>query len=141
MKVKECMCNNVFCVKPETTVVEIAKLMNDKHVGCVPICDNNAICGIVTDRDIILRTIACGKDVNTTPASEIMSCNVCTCKQDDEISNAESIMANNQIRRLPVCDKNNNVVGILTMGNFAQNECEIGKEQVSTTIEYICRCN
>lgn len=142
MKVKECMCNTVCCAKPETTVNEIAKMMNDNHIGCVPVCDeNNCICGIVTDRDIILRTIACNKNVNTTPASEIMTCNVCTCMQDDEISNAESKMANNQVRRLPVCDSNNHVVGILTMGNLAQYEDEIGKKQVSTTIEDICRCN
>ncbi len=141
MKVKDCMCNDVCCANPATTVNEIAKMMCDNHIGCVPVCDeNNCICGIVTDRDIILRTLACNKNSNTTQASEIMSCNVCTCKQEDEVSNAQSKMANNQIRRLPVCDNNNHVVGILTLGNLAQNEDEIGKKQVSTTIEDIYKC-
>ena len=89
MKVKECMCTNVYCVKPDTTVNNIARIMNENHVGCVPVCDEqNTLCGIVTDRDIILRTIACNKNVNTTPASEIMTTDVCTCNQDDDITNA-----------------------------------------------------
>ena len=141
MKVKDCMCQNVCCVKPETKITEVAKLMNDNHIGCIPVCDNNnCICGILTDRDILLRTIACNKDVNTATASEIMSTNVCTCKEDDEMTNAESKMSQNQIRRLPVCDQNNKVVGILTLGNLAQNERELGVQEVCTTIEGICNC-
>lgn len=139
MKVKECMSNDVCCVKPETKIYEIAKLMSENHIGCIPICDeNNSICGIVTDRDILLRCVACNKDANRTPVSDIMTCNVCTCKENDEITNAESKMGENQIRRLPVCDDNNKVVGILTLGNLVQNDGDIGKQQVCTTLENIC---
>ena len=67
MKVKDCMCTEVCCVKPETTVHDVAKLMCQNHIGSIPVCDtNNCLCGIVTDRDIILRSIACDKDVKTT---------------------------------------------------------------------------
>ena len=139
MKVKECMCNDVCCVKPETKIYEIAKLMSENHIGCIPVCDeNNSICGIVTDRDILLRCVACNKDTNNTPVSDIMTCNVCTCKESDEITNAETKMGENQIRRLPVCDDNNKVVGILTLGNLVQNDGNIGKQQVCTTLENIC---
>ena len=142
MKVKDCMCQTVYCVKPETKINEVAKLMGEHHIGCMPVCDNNnCICGILTDRDIILRTIACNKDVNTTTASDIMSTNVCICKEDDDMTNAESKMANNQIRRLPVCDENNHVIGIITLGNLAQNDVQLGKQQVCTTIENICNCS
>ena len=56
MKVKDCMCNDVCCVKPETKINEVAKIMSQNHIGCVPVCDqNNCICGIITDRDILLR--------------------------------------------------------------------------------------
>ena len=80
MKVKDCMCTDVCCVKPETTIRDVAKLMSQNHIGSLPVCDtNNCLCGIVTDRDIILRSIACDKDVKTTPVSDIMSTNVCTC--------------------------------------------------------------
>lgn len=142
MKVKECMCNDVCCVKPETKIYEVAKLMGENHIGCIPVCDEkNSICGIVTDRDVLLRCIACDKDSKETPVSDIMSCDVCTCKQDEEMTNAESKMAQNQIRRLPVCDDNNHVVGILTLGNLAQNDTELGKQEVCTIIENICNCN
>ena len=111
MKVRDCMCNQVSCVNPQTTINDVAKLMQQNHVGCIPVCDNNnCICGILTDRDILLRTVACNKDTNQTCASDIMTTNVCTCKQDDEMSNAESKMANNQIRRLPVFDENNKTI-------------------------------
>ncbi len=142
MKVKECMCNDVCCIKPETKIHEVAKLMSENHIGCIPVCDNNnSVCGIVTDRDILLRCVACNKDTNQTPVSDIMSTNVCTCKQDDDITNAQSKMGQNQIRRLPVCDDKNRVIGILTLGDLAQNNNEIGKQQVCLTFENICDCN
>lgn len=64
MKVKECMCKEVACVNPNTTVCDVAKLMLDKHVGCIPVCnEKNNVVGLVTDRDLILRTLAYEKDI------------------------------------------------------------------------------
>ena len=141
MKVKDCMCSDVFWIAPNTSVNEAAKIMGEKHVGCLPVCDENQnICGIVTDRDILLRVVANDKDTNTCQVSEIMTSNVFTCKEDDEMTNAQTQMKENQIRRLPVCDSTNKVVGILTLGNIAQNDTEIGKQQVSDTLNAICDC-
>ena len=87
MKVKDCMCGEVCCVKPETNISEIAKLMEKNHIGCVPVCDNkDCIVGVITDRDIILRSVACDKDLKTTKASEIMTCNVCNKFVDSDIN-------------------------------------------------------
>lgn len=142
MKAKECMCNDVCCVKPNATVYDVAKLMNDNHIGCVPVCNNeNSVCGIVTDRDIILRSIVNNKNVKETPISEIMSCNVCTCNEDDEINTVEDKMSKNQIRRIPVCDSQNKIVGILTLGDLANNSKEVGEKNVCTILENICDCN
>ena len=142
MKVKDCMCNNVFTVKPDTNIQTVVKLMSENHIGCVPVCDDNQnICGIVTDRDILLRSVACNKDVNSTPISEIMTTNVCTCNQNASVAEAQTKMGTNQIRRLPVCDENNNLVGILTLGNLSQNDNEIGKHEVCTTLNNICNCH
>lgn len=142
MKVKDCMCNDVCCVNPNTTVKEVAKLMGENHIGCIPVCnDNNCICGIVTDRDVLLRCVACDKETNQTPVSEIMSLNVCSCKENDDMTTAEGLMGENQIRRLPVCDENNHVIGILSIGDLAQNDGELGKGQVCTTISNICNCD
>ena len=140
MKVKDCMCGEVCCVKPDTKVYEVAKLMEKNHIGCVPVCDNqNCLVGVITDRDIILRTVACDKDVKSTNASDIMTCNVCTCNENDDISDAEQKMATNQIRRIPVVD-NNKVIGILTLGDLAQYSDEIGEEYFCDTVEDICGC-
>lgn len=141
MKVSECMCDKVCFVKPDCKVGEVAKLMCQNHIGCIPVCDNNnSVVGIVTDRDIILRSIACDKDVKQTPVSEIMTCNVCTCGCNDEVYTAENKMAQNQIRRIPVIE-NDKLVGILTMGDLAHFNRQLGKEEVCTTIENICDCN
>lgn len=140
MKVKDCMCGEVCCVNPETKIYEIAKIMEKNHIGCVPVCNNeNCIVGVITDRDIILRGIACDKDVKNTNASDIMTCNVCTCNENDNISEVERKMAENQIRRIPVVD-NNKVIGILTLGDLAHYNNEIGKNEVCNTIEDICQC-
>ena len=142
MKVKDCMSNNVYWVKPETNIQDVVKLMSQNHIGCVPVCDNNNdVCGIITDRDILLRSVACNKDVTTTPISEIMTTKVCTCTQNENIDEAQNKMGNHQIRRLPVCDENNKLVGILTLGNLSQNDNQIGKHEVCQTLNNICDCN
>ncbi len=139
MKVKECMCENVCCVKPETTVKEVAKLMCTKCIGSVPICDSDdCICGIITDRDIILKTLACDKDPNCTKVEEIMSKNVCTCKENDDISVVETKMAENQIRRIPVCNEENNIIGILTLKDLTENQEKIGCKEIGQTLKEIC---
>lgn len=140
MKVKDCMCEDVCTIKPESTLREVAKMMSEKHIGCMPVCDNNnCVCGIITDRDLVLRGIACNKDINNTKVSDIMTCNVCSCSETDDITNAETKMGQKQIRRLPVCDENNKIVGILTIGDLANKK--VNKEELSTTLEDICNCN
>ncbi len=138
MKVKDCMCKEVCYLKPETTIVDTAKLMNDQHIGVVPICDEEKrVLGMVTDRDIVLRGVANGKDINSTPICEIMTTNKCTCMEEDDICDAQEKMEEKQIRRIIVADENNKIVGILTLGNMSQNE-KIETEDVGETLEKIC---
>ena len=138
MKVKECMCNKVFSCTPSTTVYDVAKLMQQNHVGCIPVCDNQkCMVGIITDRDLVLRGIASNKDAKQTPVSEIMTTNVCTCQPNDDMQQAQNKMGQEQIRRLPVIE-NGQVVGMLTMGNLAQNDLDLGQQQVSDTFNSIC---
>lgn len=142
MKIKDCMCNNVHYVKADCKVSDVINLMNSNHIGCVPICDDeNKICGILTDRDILLRSTAYNKDNCNTLVSDIMTTNVCTCNENDEICEAEKKMAKNQIRRIPICNQDNKIVGILTLGDLAQNCKNIGKEDVCETLEDICSKN
>lgn len=141
MKVKDCMCHEVVYLTPESTVEDCAKLMCNSHVGCIPVCDSNkTIVGLVTDRDVILRSIACNKDIKTTPISDIMTCKICSCGPDEEINEAEQKMSKEQIRRLPVVDENNQIIGIITLGDLCTNQ-NINTEGVCQTLENICGCN
>lgn len=140
MRVKECMCNNVVYTNPGDTIENVAKLMNENHVGCIPVCEEAGnVVGFVTDRDIILRSVACGKDCANTKVSEIMTTQVVKTTPDTEIDEVTKTMSNNQIRRLPVIE-NGKVVGILTLGDIARNEC-ISKENLGNTMECICGCD
>ncbi len=139
MKVKECMCSQVSCVNPQTTLSDAAKVMQQQHVGCVPVCDTNKnIVGLITDRDIVLRGVACSKDTNTTPVSEIMTTQVYTITPDAEVTEASQIMCNCQVKRVPVIE-NNSIVGMITLGDLANNQSVQG-QQVYQTVEGICKC-
>lgn len=141
MKVKECMSSNICCCSPESTVYDAAKLMNTNHVGCIPVCDNNQnVVGILTDRDITLRTVACDKDVKTTPVSEVMTCQVCCCESESDINEATQLMSDFQVRRIPVM-QNNKIVGMLTLGDLANSHTNINANEVCDTLENICDCH
>lgn len=140
MKIKDCMCENVKWVTPETNVWNCTKVMQDNKIGCVPVCNKeNEVVGIVTDRDVILRAIACDKDYKNTPVSDIMTTNVFVCNANSEIEEAENLMSKNAIRRLPVIE-NNKIVGIITLGNLFQNK-NINTNHASNTFENICDCH
>lgn len=139
MRVKECMCNKVVKATSDTTLEQIAKLMQENNVGCVPICNNeNNVIGFITDRDIITRCVASNKNCSKTTAADIMTQNVIKTTPDTEINEAQKTMANNQIKRLPVIE-NNKIVGIITIGDLAQNR-NVPTRDVGVTVECICGC-
>lgn len=140
MKVNECMCKNVICANANTTVYEVANLMSENHIGCVPICDTQKkVVGLVTDRDITLRSVACGKDPKTTPISDIMTSTIYKVNPTAEVSEASKMMCDCQIRRIPVI-QDNALVGIITLGDLAHNE-NVNQIEISNTIEGICKCD
>lgn len=142
MEVKECMSTKVCYCTPQSSVKDVAKLMCDNHVGCVPVCnDDNCVVGVITDRDVILRTIACDKDACNTKVTDIMTTNPCCCSPETKIDEATKLMSNLQIRRIPVCDNNNKIVGILSLGDLAHHDKEVGPSDVCATLENICKCN
>lgn len=140
MKVKDCMCNQVEYVTPSNTVHDCATIMYNKRIGCVPICNNSKnVVGLVTDRDIILRCVACNKNPNTTPVSEIMTCEVCCCNSEDDIQKAQDLMSKNQVKRIPIIE-NEKLIGMLTLGDLAANT-QVDNTNVGNTLECICECD
>ena len=137
MRVKECMSENVVWATGDNTVYDAAKLMNENHIGSIPVCDNNQnLVGIITDRDIVLRTIACDKDVRHTKVTDIMTTDVIRTSRDTEVSWVADIMAKNQIRRIPVVE-DEKLVGIISVGDLAKNT-EVPDQEVSNCMTHIC---
>ncbi len=138
MKVEECMCNEVCSCTPDCTIADCAKMMCGNHVGCIPVCnDNNEILGIVTDRDLVLRCVACDKDPATTKISDIMTQDICCCTPTDDIENVEGKMNKLHVRRIPVVE-GKKVIGMVTIADLVKNQ-STEKNNVYFTIENICK--
>jgi CBS domain-containing protein len=118
MKVKDIMTKSVAYVNPSSTVIDAAKLMQQHNVGSIPVCDQGGIVGIVTDRDIIVRNVASGKNPQQTAVRDVMTQNVLTVNPDMEMDEVTKMMASCKIRRVPVVD-HNNLVGIVALGDVA----------------------
>ncbi len=118
MKVKDIMTKNVAYIKPDTTVADAAKLMQQHNVGSIPVCDQTGVVGVVTDRDIVLRNVTAGQDPKSTRVSTIMTTSIATVSSDTDVNKVGDIMSKNQIRRIPVVD-NNSLVGIVALGDLA----------------------
>ena len=139
MQVKDCMSKEVIWANWNNTLYDVAKLMNENHIGSVPVCDDNKkLVGIITDRDIILRGIACDKDIKQTKATDIMTTKVIRTSKDTELDWVADIMAKNQIRRVPVVE-DEKLVGMISVGDLARNE-NVDDKQIGTCMCHICDC-
>lgn len=118
MKVKDVMTKDIAYVNPNDNVERAAQLMSEYNVGSVPVCDNGKILGIVTDRDITLRSVAKGTESKSQSVRDIMSSNPVCGSPEQDIHDAARIMSERQIRRLPIID-NGNLVGIVALGDIA----------------------
>jgi CBS domain-containing protein len=118
MKVKDLMSTNISVVDINTPVSEVAKTMKTQNIGSVPVCNNGKVVGILTDRDIVIREIAEGKNTMASKAEDVMTKEVSTVSSSSDIHEAAKLMSDRQIRRLPVVD-NGNLVGMLAIGDIA----------------------
>jgi len=121
-KCNEVMIKNPFCCLPNDVVVKVAQLMKSKEIGSIPVIENeetNKLVGIVTDRDLALKVVAEGRALQTTKAEDVMSRKVVTCRDDDDMHKALDAMSKHQLRRIPVVDKDNRIVGIIAQADVA----------------------
>ena len=118
MKVKEIMSKDVACLNPQDSIEKAAQLMKQHNVGSIPVCSNNMVSGIVTDRDIALRAVASGQDSSQTTVSNIMTSNPTVGNPEMDVHEAAEIMSKEQIRRLPIVE-NNSLVGIVSLGDIS----------------------
>ncbi|WP_373289404.1 CBS domain-containing protein [Alicyclobacillus cellulosilyticus] len=120
------MTANVSCCQPNDTIQRAAQLMQSVNCGSLPVCENQRVVGIITDRDIVLKAVAAGKDVHTK-VSDCMSRKVITCSPDTDAHEAADLMAQHQIRRLPVVDTSGRLVGILAIGDLATVDIHVNE--------------
>ena len=113
--------NPVYCL-PNATVIKAAELMKSKNIGPILVIENEQtqrLVGIVTDRDLALKVVAEGRDPKTTKVEAVMTRKVVTCRADDELQKALDTMAEHQLRRIPVVDNDNKIVGIIAQADVA----------------------
>ena len=140
MRVKDCMSKEIVWATRDNTICDVVKLMNEHHIGCIPICDEKqSVIGIVTDRDIILRGIACDKNAKQTKINDIMTTDVIRTSKDTDVNWVVDIMAQNQIRRVPVVE-NEKLVGMITLGDLAKND-DVPNNKIEKCICHICDCS
>lgn len=119
MKVKDAMHKGVYFAKTSTLVSELAKKMRELDIGAIPIMDKNKLIGIVTDRDIVVRAMANGRDPSNQTAQDVMSKGIITCRENEEIDEAIKLMEQRKIRRLPVLDDYDHPTGMLALGDLS----------------------
>lgn len=121
MKVQDIMTSSVSSVQPTDSIGNAAQAMADYDVGALPVLDGQKLVGIVTDRDIAVRAVAAGIDAER-PVRLVMTEEVTTCSGDTDVEDALELMSNEQVRRLPVCNEENEVVGIVALADAAHRD-------------------
>lgn len=118
MELRNIMSTNIEHVSRDTSIDEAARIMRRFNIGSIPVCDGDTLVGILTDRDIVLRSVAEGDDSSKITCGDIMSSNLIVGNTSMDIHEAARIMSDNQIRRLPVVDSGK-LVGMVSLGDIA----------------------
>lgn len=143
MRVKELMSGDVKTCRPEDALAEAARIMWDHECGIVPVVDGEGrLAGVISDRDIAMAAYLQGRALHETVVSSAMSRAAYTCRPEDPLTQAEEVMRERQVRRLPVVDAKGRVVGLLSLNDLARaGSLERGKvplDEVGKTLAAIC---
>lgn len=120
MQVREVMTPLVTTVRPDSPLVEIARIMREEDIGAVPVTDNEQLLGMVTDRDIVIRGLVEGHDGLDRKAADVMTPDARCCTADDDVDTVLRDMGDQQVRRLPVVDGSQRLVGIVSLGDLSR---------------------
>ena len=136
IRCREIMTSNVQTATRDMSLREVASIMRDGDMGCIPVVEDGKLVGIVTDRDIVVRSIADGRDASS-PISDAMTTEIFSVSPDDFAFEAIRLMGDKQVRRVPVVDENGALAGIIAMADVAlemEDEREIAEtlEEISS---------
>lgn len=121
MQVREIMSTVPELVNPDTPLQEVARLMRDKDIGAVPLGADDQLVGILTDRDIVVRGLAQHGDCSKLTARQVSSDQLRYCFDDEDVDQVATNMSQQQVRRLPVVNRDKRLVGMVSLGDVAQN--------------------
>ena len=137
--IREVMTPDVQTISPQETVQRAAQMMDDLNVGAIPVCDGDRLVGMITDRDIAVRSVAAGQSPDQTFVGDVMSTDVRTCYSSQDIDEVLNTMGDVQIRRVPVIDEQSKqLVGIVSLGDIAtktQGAAEGALDEISSPSE------
>jgi CBS domain-containing protein len=121
-KCNEVMTKNPVCCLPNDMAAKVAQLMQGENIGSVPVIENEQtqkLVGIVTDRDLALQIVAEGLDAKSTKVEAVMTRKVVTCRAEDDMQKALDAMSEHQLRRIPIVDNDNKILGIISQADVA----------------------
>jgi CBS domain-containing protein len=125
MQIQEIMSRNVKLASPDDTLQEAALMMAELDAGALPVGENDRLVGMITDRDIAIRGDAAGCDPTSTPVERVMTREaVKYCFEDDDVDDVARNMASQQVRRLPVVNRDKRLVGIISLGDIARRRAD-----------------
>lgn len=130
MRVSEVMTRDVRLARPDQSIADAARVMAEMDVGALPVGADDRLLGIITDRDITVRAVATGRGPDTL-VREVMSAEVRYCYEDEDTDEVAENMAEEQIRRLPVLDRTDRLVGILSLADLATEDQRAAGEAVA----------
>lgn len=136
-KIKDVMSTNFKYMAPDSPISQVAQQMSDLDCGFMPLAENDKMVGMITDRDITIRAVAQGKNPQETKARDIMSPKTYYCYDDQDIEEVCNNMGEIQVRRLPVVNRDKRLVGIVSMGDLAQ---QASRPNVGQTEQQITAC-
>ena len=119
MLLREMMSANVEDIPADATLMQAAEKMRQLDIGAIPVRENDRLVGMITDRDIVTRAVADGRDPKRVPVREAMSRDIWFCYEDQSVESAAKLMEEKQIRRLPVFDRSERAIGIVSLGDLA----------------------
>jgi CBS domain-containing protein len=128
---------NLITISPEATVFEAAVLMTERRIGSLLVVDEGRLVGMLTERDFLNRVVAEQRDAQTTRVGELMECDVVCCRPYTDIEEAKSVMKNRRIRRLPVMNDEDELVGLISIGDLNAYETDSHERTIYLLQEYI----
>jgi CBS domain-containing protein len=134
MELREIMTTNVECIPPDSTLADAAIKMKTLDIGFLPVCDNDRLIGTLTDRDIVIRGLAGGRDANAS-AKSVMSKDVFFCYEDDDIEHCADHMKEKAVKRMLVLNRDKRLVGVVSLGDLSKAQKSVAADALQDISE------